>query len=671
MIKYAISASLLFFCFLMFDKKVFLDVGFFTIFLPSVLILFAPGYLIYNLLIPDSSKGVLKAVALSFSFSLIVLIIPTVFAYTQHSTIRQVVNFYFLLVALLIFILFILDSFFIKKRGENFNEGAKGNLLIKFALLIILIVFVFLGHYYGGFFSGDAYKHINLIRKITEMPTVEFTDAYIKGINSSSYGWNLWHIALAIISQVAAKDPVVIWIFIATLAAPTIIAALFIFLRRLFKDEKLAFYAILAYVIWFGVMNYQITEGKIFCTWEFALSSWPSFVARDILLYVILFFILDILRKGFRIKDYFVISLLSIVLALIHIYYYYILLFILGSFWLFLLLFNPYQNRKIYSRIFGIMGLVLFPAVFYVIYLTKSLQPALNPRFTDPFNTGRFIPVQPIGKYIMVNPFDGLWQNNMRKLAFIFTPFLILYARRKDWAVYLLALIGVPTLIFLNPFLMTWLQKVNPGLDRIWRLVEIIPYEIIVGLFLYKIAKYFWPHLKSFLAQFRRWQVNLFWLAVIIIGFLFSAKSFYWLMRIHNTAEFHLNFFESAIDRKLINSEMPPGSVILTDQETGCGWATYFPHYIVTCLGFPHLPPNYDPRPAYNDVLKFYSKEKFDEEVKEIIKKYHVNFIVIDKENFLNKDLLNQKDLEFLFETGFEKTEYIPTSGKFFIYKVI
>jgi len=324
-------------------------------------------------------------------------------------------------------------------------------------------------------------------------------------------------------------------------------------------------------------------------------------------------------------------------MALTHFYYFYMLFFVLGCFFLFSLVIST-EIKGLLKRVLLTIIFVALPAFFYVTYYTAKINlPLINKSYFSPETMhDQFKPViWLMDKYPLIDPLKGLWTNFPRIGAYLLLPFLFYFFRKESGALYCLSIAGIVLFIFVNPFLLYLLKPLNPGMDRFYRLVEIVPYYWILALFLDK---------GLYSSNKKISKATLIGSLAILSILFFPQKGR--LEKIRFTTEnslqplkFNADFFQ------FVKERIPPGSVILMDPEKIWFWTIFFPHYPVIAAADYHLPPNYDQTLRAREQEEFL-KNSLTEDSFTFLNKYNVDYILIDQRYIMNKDF-NKYQKEF------------------------
>jgi hypothetical protein len=625
--------------------------------LVALFVLFLPGWLLSRIIFKRADFDILQTFPISFCLSLVCLILPTVLAYLFELSLIAVAYIY-LGVILIVFLWNIAGRDKQRRVQSPIQSGDVTATYFRPILISLLVVFSALGLYFGAYLWGDALTYVNLIRKLLKLPEVALRNGYIKGIQSSVYGYNLWHISLAIVSWSSKLDPAEVFLFLPSLLIPTSILAFFSFSHTLFRDKRLAYICTFLYIFWYGFLSYDIRTGRPLEMWFWSSSAYPRCLARDILMPIGGLFVFRYIAKGNR-RDLFLLNLLGLALALTHGYYF--LLFMLAFiFYLISCLVFKRQDKALIKRLRVSIFLIFFPSALYLFWLARQLYPISNPAFLLPWAIGSYQPMLFLGeRYPIINPFIGLWQNALHRIAFVFIPLLALYAKKSNAGAFLFANIVFPTFILLNPLLLKSLRGFSPALDRFYNMTETIPYVLIAGFSGYKVLSY----LRQRLSQFGCKAVLFKGLSVMFLSlFIFCSVDKFALLKYYKNPRYTAKKTWESLNRdsefvNFVRRNLPAGSVILTHGILGEFWVFYFPHYVVATSRYAHMPPNLDPTQRIRDIEKFFHSQISGAHL-HILKRYDVDYVVVDRRSH-SIDLSNIRGLESIYR-----------SDKFQVYRV-
>jgi len=632
-----------------------------------------PGFLLYKIIFKGRGSRFYEYLPVSFALSLAVLVVPTFLAFYFALSLNFIIYFFFSAL-FLIFIIFLFRyrKEIITRKSDN-SAKPKLNTYLKILILVCLIVFI-RAAFTPGLEQGDSWRHVSDIRKIIELPKIVSGSSFIeefKGIGN--YGYNVWHVALAIITKLSRVDIVDTWRFSPTFIAVFLILGYFFLAKELFKSEKIALFATTVFFIWEGVLGYDTVMPKIDDFWLWSQSAIPSFIARDIMLTVVLAFCFKYIRDGKR-KYLYLISVLTLALSFAHIYYFMILILLLALVLFFGLIFR-HKDKILLKRVLTIIPFVLIPSIFYVYYISVGLTPIKNPVFFSPTISGNQ-PVRVFHGFPIMDPFKITYFGFVHWFSFLLMPLLIFLISKKRYALYLFAFFLGPVLIIFNPILVKILQKFNPTLELVWRLNEIIPFTQTFGLFLFLGWEKFGQSIKEFIKKQTKWKVALFSLMMVVILITLVGKSIIilYLGGLDKPTQVSAvtYLWENKDFRKTVRENIPIGDTVLMDGFSSIYWTYYYPHYLVGVnWGFNDLiPPTWDQTQRYNDLDKYMQQEKLNQWSFDFLNKYNVDYILVNK-HVKNNDYEISPQLPDPFgntfpqKTYYSEKDFFKYSGKF------
>jgi hypothetical protein len=536
----------------------------------------------------------------------------------------------------------------VKENGDL--PGKEGNLILKkrlkYILVVILILSFYMSLYYGGWSSGDFIIHLPKVRQILELPKITYGDFFIKDLDRSNRAHNILHPLLAMISRISHTDPIKVWALCISIFVTVSLLAFFAATRVIFKDEIFAYLATFIWFLWWGIFNTNFGTRHTFWILGGVFPCPSQFV--NIFSPVILFFVFKFIYTS-RNRYLYILPFLGVCFALIHMLAFLYMLFAVGAFFVFSIFFkNSVQNLT--KKLLLCILFLSLPGFIYTFYMQKQLnKPLVNPAYksiSGEVNPGWNPVVFLRDKYPIIDPFKGLWPGFLEKVAFVSVPFLIFYFKKYVWAAYLFSIPISISLILLNPLLLYILQPIHPPMQAYYGLVAVIPYYWLFSMFIYSGVKFI---KKKYGNQI------LYFVVIILLLVLgkYAVSGISYLKKIPFTTKRTFEMVENnAHFVKQINKIIPPGSVVLMDEDKIWFWPVFFPHFMITHPNRGLLAPNFDPAPR-KEGLKRLLENPLDETSFNYLDKYNVDFLVIDRKYLSNKDFSKYKDkLKEVLETG-------------------
>jgi hypothetical protein len=636
-----------------------------TVLMAAFLVGFLPGFLLYALIFKDKKKIFYEAIPLSLTFSFIILLLPTFFGYYLGLSLNFVLYF-FLGEFFIVFLIFLYTYRRSLREFLNFKTkklSFKDNKYLKILLVFLFLVLI-RAVLTPGLQAGDMLRHVSEVRKIVEMPTIPFGSSFIKEFQgAANYGYNVLYIFMALVTKVSSLDVVNVFLFIPIFFSVFLLLTYFYFSKVIFNNEKIAFYSTCIFFIWEVVLNYSITYPTIADFWYWSAIV-PATIARNIIILVAIAFAFIYGKSGEK-KYLYLLPFLSLTVAFLHVHYFLVLIALFALILFFVIIFRFHDKLLIKRTLISFLSVSL-PGLPYTFFIIAKLYPILNPLYQIFLVSGNR-PIKMIAGFPIVDPFKTVYFNFARCLGFLLMPLLVFYAKRKLFAVYLLALFLGVLLIVFNPLLLKFLQQFNPALDRVMRLNEFLPYGEIIGLFLFLFINKFGKKLKEEILKQPRKEITLFivLISIIVLTFCYKSINIAYVNSSTKTWEVEENSYllENKSLQILIRGVMPPGSVVLMDNIMSTIWTYYFPHYVVSVnWGMDsYIPTNFDQRERYNEVEGYLAKNKLDSWCFDFLNKYGVDYILVDK-RINNNDILMGKIKEKPFEQvpfqKYKETQY-------------
>jgi hypothetical protein len=621
-----------------------------------------PGLLLYKIIFKEKQSRFYEYLPVSVCFSLAILLIPTFLAYFLGLSLSFIIYF-FLVSCFVIVVLFVFR--YRKNISTNgfiglFKSGnPKLNIYLK-ALLIICLIVLVRAILTPAYEVGDPVRHVSDIRKIIELPQIISGSSFIKGFYGiNNYGYNVWHIALAMITKLSGADIVNTWRLSPIFVAILLLLAYFFFARELFNNEKIAIFATSVFFIWEGLLGYNPSMPMIDNFWLWAHSAVPSFVAWGIIMFSVLALAFRYIREGEK-KYLYLVSILTLTGASVHFYYFILLMLLLFSVFVFGWIFRR-QDKILLKRVFVILIFAAIPAIFYVFYIFRGLSPITNPLFLTTLISGNQ-PVKMVFGFPVVDPFKVVFFGFIHWVSFLLVPLLVFLVSKKRYALYLFAFFIGPTLIIFNPPLLKILQKFNPALERAWRLNEAIPFTQVFGLFLFLLWEKTGGYIRNFISKQNKKKIVLAGLMLAIIILTLLSKSIIILYLGGRTGHVdEENYIWSKDFKETVKQNVPAGDVILMDNYTSSFWTRYYANYVVSVnWGMDnHIPPQFDQTERYNDAEKYMQQKNLDKWSFDFMNKYDVEYVLVNK-NVTNNDYEIAPQLPDPFNNPYPQKTYYP-----------
>ena len=288
---------------------------------------------------------------------------------------------------------------------------------------------------------------------------------------------------LALLSALSRIDAVKIWIALPVFLAPIILLSFYTFSKTLFGSKRTAIICSILFILFYG-----LNEGM----WVFRTAPYPTIIVNLILAPITMTFVFRYLREG-KIAYLFLSSFLGLTVAAVHLFGLIIFLLAISSLCIFHLFFQRKDRKFFRLRIMHIFLMAVlivgpylilrWPAIKIVnpYYLTKSFSD--KPYYVETITQNLYYMNPKLlcsPHYLVSHPFQP---RLMYLAAFLLTPFLLVYVKRYDWAVFLFSNMIMPPLITLNPILTPLLAK-RITFILVDRLSYLEPFLLVTGFFL-------------------------------------------------------------------------------------------------------------------------------------------------------------------------------------------
>jgi len=629
-----------------------------NLFLTTGVILFLPGFSLFNIFFNKSKQKIHEKIVNYFIFSLILLLPLVLIAYFTKLDID---NLKYSILGLILFVSVIdITISLIKKESLSITtpQISQWKKIIKtnYPTIIVFILaggFLLFSYKIGTYLGGDSRVHIAIIRKMIENG-ISAENPFFKDFGDLyAYAYSLWQPILAVISRLSGTDPVYTWSKIATFLTPLIPFAFYFSAKNIFKNKNIGLICTLV-VSFFVLYISFISGGKIK---DLSLFIYPSGIAIYLLLPIFFGWLFNFLNNKKRWVVLILITLISFVVITTHLFYFILILLSLASFLFFHFLIyrkNKYSQIKRIALVLIVILLVTLPYTVLriktsaieqnvldfhkqlsiergaIINLGENLE-IIKPNFL--FNTGKTITT--------LFPLLGL---------LILTPILLIYFRKKTWAIFLISLILIPPIIYLNPLFVFILDKII-GAPKIASIYQITPIFYMLPLFIWLFINFTNKTLK----QKRGAKLLLPTILMLIVVILTPWKTF------------SENVEDAKKEKNLVNKifkspktidflqDLPKNSTISTNS----GISTWIPmvssNYVITiskkhgsCLVDPNVITK-----RMEDQQAILDPQVDIEKTKELLADYKVDYILInDRKNIKFK---NQKDFKIIYKNNSSK----------------
>jgi hypothetical protein len=569
-------------------------------------------------------------IAIGFCNMMAIMIVPALISMHLHFSFTTLLLIY-LLSLFLIYSIYKPERIFQRQESPNPPDTTPYASLLFF---ILFAVTVYLSIYYGGWLYGDWTWHGSYIRKLKELPALTFNNYIVADIKLPLYGHCLWHVCMAFLVFLTNLDTTFFWVNLLLVMVLIKISVFYLLSKALFQKAYWAQISTIIFLLIGSLLGIEIPAGLLpsfLNTWHMDTSAYPSAVARDILLVFLLAYIFNFVatRKISRKELFF----LSIIICLTHYYYVFHIVLILGSLFLLCLCIKN-EETKFYVHMATRNFWIFMPSLSYaVVFMILFGVPAVNPSYTTPAAAGP--PYDKVVQYIgrtalpYIDPWNGLLRNPFHAVLLLsLIPFILLTKRKtaRIWELYLIAVTVIICFIFFNPPLLYLIQKLNPGMDRVFRLVEVLPVILIFAGFLYKLVEE-----RNYIPK---WLHDaLLYLAI----FLLLPTIILWHQKIiFNATIWNEQAAKVVPWKKTVETVIPPGSRVVISPDTIWVWTTMFPHYLYIHPYTACVPANYDPAFRITTWRNFFGSPITHEAFNEFIKS-GMEYIIMSQKTYNEK----------------------------------
>lgn len=634
------------------------------------IIFFIPGYLLTRLLSDRREFSLWERIPMWFCLSLGILTIPGILAYVFHLTF-QILLLSFIIITVLLFLLNVL------KRSKDqtmendifsINAATKNTFLLSAVIILMGGFLIIISRRLGGYLTNDALSYIAFIRKLVENPYISNHTAYYHEIGiDPTYGYNIWHLALALLSNFSRVDPVQLWISLPIILTLVIILSFYAFVKTLFGNKNIALICSFLFMLYYGA-----NQGM----WIFRTSTYNAGVTNFMLFPIALTFIFKYLRKD-KIRYLFLSSLLGFTISTIHPYGFMTFLLSLASFYFFHLLFKRGTDGGIRLRILYVLLLTILLSASYIILRLPTLK-VVNPYYLQSSYSHKPFYVEMITQnlYYMNPKILCAPQYYIRQpfipraiylFAFILTPLLLIHITKSNKNIFLFSNMIIPPLIMFNPILVPILSKFG-GFATVDRMNQLLPFLLVIGFYLYGMLF----GIEKFLLQkaFKIGQKNLkFYFSPTLCIIVLFITLFYPSLNteFRNLFKENIRFpkhLEEVSNRYIsasqyIHDNITESSVFLigADYRFSLFLCAYTKHYVVATHPGNASPATTDidqsrREETVKDVLD--SSVNF-EDTMQLLQTYNVEYVVLDSSQIQPKVLSKLESYPEIFNLIFKK----------------
>lgn len=449
----------------------------------SSLILFFPGYLLSNILFKKNKLEIDEKLPVYFTFTTVLIMLPSLTAYISGYSLRFIMHS-----AGVIIISLIICNIWRTVLNNKKMTGSTGiepdysygerSVFIKINLLIMLVVSCVVMVKAGAYMvpTSDSLGYLAGIRKIVLGNVMSVYDPYYAGTKDPAAAFGTWQVIIAVIGRVSGEDIVKIWRFLPVILVPLSINTHYIFAKNIFRNRIAALIStLILFMIGITYRNMQWWQ-------EIVYSSW---IARLIILPVVLLFMLKYIYGKTDAKKYLLAGALAgLSLAVFHVYYYLLVIFSILSFLVFYILYMKHKTDLI-RRIMRYLAVVVLAALPFIILRYTTSYGIMNPRFLVPEGI-----IKLSDTLFIIDILGNLkWHMFIPLPLFVLSvilALLILSAAKKDNAsIFLMSNMLFPLLVMINPVIVPVIGKYL-SVNYVSRMLRIMPSVMVIGYCLNK-----------------------------------------------------------------------------------------------------------------------------------------------------------------------------------------
>lgn len=409
-----------------------------------VLMLVVPGLALTALLFGLGRFTFIELVPISFCLSLLLLAVPGTVAYLLRLSLDGSA-----VLCLSVAAVAVIAGLLPRRRAAGPEYVGEREWRSNTLLAILMALVSALAYRYAGYsFTDkltDVWFHLSFVRKLYEFGVADPVNPFLKGEGVEFiYGYNLWHLLLALFARWLSADPLEVWAYAVPFVAFTFLCSLFPLARALF-GYRLALTASFLYLVVHAVLG--LMDSLIF-------SPKPSSIAIWVFSPVVLAFFIHYV-SGQGTLFLWVAALMNVVPAALHFIEPMGVLLALGLLLVGVWIWSENYDEK--ARI--ARGLAVMAAVFLMVFALKlPFFHGQSSRLSE-YAAQHVIRLWP--GLLMNNPFNSELRQPMQIAVLLLMPFLFGWVR-NHLAIQLL--VFVPLFYFVvqyNPVFATLMSAVS------------------------------------------------------------------------------------------------------------------------------------------------------------------------------------------------------------------
>ena len=484
----------------------------------AAIILFLPGFILSNIFLKKKINDleIPEKIANYFLFSMIFLLIIVLTAYTfklEMGLVNQIILAVISLLALTDILLAIIRKEKIRIKLplhplKIFRPSWKR--LRNITIIIAGLALSFLSYKAMVHLGNDSLVHLSIIRKMIENGISPQNPFFRELGDILGYTYALWQPVVGIVSKLGNIDPLYTWNRLSILIIPLALFSAYFFAKNLLKNRNAAFICAMVVFYFISFLNFANDTNA----WDVRTFIYP----RNIALFILLPLFFGWLFKFINLKQsrktltllITILFLSAATTAATHLFYFFLIIISLLAFSTLHLIIHKKQRIQETKKIILILVLTLLIAIPYYLTLAKTgITPIKSADNTSVMSS------------IFLFPGTINWgvQSILSPVAYlVLTPLLLLWFRKKTWAIFLASLMILTPLLYLIPPFATILGMIIGS--KITRIYQIAPIYYLTGFFIW----WFVSHLKNNLkkATFKKATAVII---IITIAFLISPWS--------------------------------------------------------------------------------------------------------------------------------------------------
>jgi hypothetical protein len=488
--------------------------------------------------------------------------------------------------------------------SENKNRSIflRNSILFLMILLLSIIAFV-----YEAKSWGDAYFYETIVRKLAELPYITNQNAFCKDIKPDTvFGSNIWFLIMAMIVNMSKIDTIAVWLKLPAILIFLKITIIYVFAHELFKSKKISL-VITGLYFFYSVLHLGDIQ-YLGYNFHFAVS---------IILPLALLMMFRYIRTGER-KYLILSSFLGISLFRIHIMVFFLFELALFSFLIGFWLFQKEEKNKIKS-LFRLIIFSLILAIPFIIYTLNSYN------LKTVVDIGNEYTVE-VSKSLFSIKLDEFLAKPLIFTGLLFTPLLIPFLKRKDWAIFLFMNMVVPPILMLIPIFPPLLSKIIT-VSLVRRINFLMPTFFVVGGGIAFLLIRGEKQLNRYIFEEREKRIITYAIYFIVIFIVFFSSIFtIYKMDMRN---WNIKKITPQGIYEFFRKNVAPNSVVLADLIQSVVITSYSSKVYVVGVVAPHLRGEPSGLERERDVQKVLNAPFSFSDVMAILKKYSVNYIVL------------------------------------------